>query len=91
MMDLIPKFIKPYLWSYDTTALDLARDKKLIVTQVLNYGTEQAIRWLFETYLYSDIAQIVMYPLPGQWDKKSLNYWALFFQVIPVVKPRFQT
>ena len=89
MTNQIPKFIEPYLWSYDTSALDITRHKELIVTQVLNYGTEQALQWLFITYPYLDIAYIVSHPRPGVWDKKSLNYWALFFQVSPIIKPRF--
>ena len=39
---MIPDFVAPFLWSYDIDALDIERDKKRIITNVLNLGTERA-------------------------------------------------
>lgn len=83
----IPSFVTPFLWSYDTTALDLERDKKRIITNVLNFGTKRATDWLFSVYGREDITEVVAHPLPGEWSARSLNYWSLVLGVTPQ-KPR---
>ncbi len=39
----------PFLWSYDLEALDTQKNKKRIITAVLNLGTEQAVKDLFRS------------------------------------------
>lgn len=74
-----PKEVAVCLWSYDINQVDLARDKKQIITNVLNFGSENAVRWLRSTYSESDIIDAISKPLPGSWNKKSLNYWNIVF------------
>lgn len=81
---MIPSFVKPYLWSYDTSALDLERDKRRIITNVLKLGSKEASDWLFDTYTKEDIIECVKNPLPGEWDNKSLSYWGLVLDVKPL-------
>lgn len=78
---MIPKFVQPFLWSYDISALDLARDKKRIITNVLNLGTKEATDWLFETYTQEDIKDCLIHPLPGEWNNKSIVFWSLLLKV----------
>ncbi len=80
-MNKIPQYISPFLWSYDVDKLDLVRDKKRIITNVLNLGTKKATEWLFGVYGKNEIKEIVSNPLPGEWTKKSLNFWSLIFGV----------
>ncbi|MDP2665760.1 MAG: hypothetical protein Q8P23_03985 [bacterium] len=84
-----PPAVRACLWSYDISALDLDRDRTLIITNVLNYGTKEATEWLFAQYRAPLIAPVIQTPLPGQWDKKSLSLWALIFGVTPELKGRF--
>lgn len=86
---IFPPAVRACLWSYNISALDLERDKTLIITNVLNYGTKEATEWLFLQYPASHIADVIQTPLPGRWDKKSLALWALVFGVTPVLKGRF--
>ena len=51
----IPKFVAPCLWSCNINKLDLQKDKQLIITQVLNYGNEKRMRWLYSVYSKNDI------------------------------------
>lgn len=78
---MIPQFVQPFLWSYDITALDLVRDKKRIITNVLNLGTKPATDWLFETYTKKDIRDCLAHPLPGEWNDKSINFWSFLLNV----------
>ena len=85
---MIPPFLQPFLWSYDIEKLDLLRDKKRIITNVLNLGTAQATKWLFETYSKEDIKEALINPLSGEWNKKSLNLWGLVLSVKPGLTDR---
>ncbi len=80
---MIPEFVQPFLWSYDISALDLDRDKRRIITNVLNLGTSQATDWLFKTYSQKDIKKCLENPLPGEWNKKSMTFWSLLLDVKP--------
>ncbi len=77
----IPKLVHPFLWSYDISKLDMERDKKRIITNVLNAGTTQATDWLFSVFKKEDILATIRNPLPGEWNKKSLHFWALVLDI----------
>lgn len=83
MQSDIPAEVRPFLWSYDIDSLDLERDKKRIITNVLNFGTKEATDWLFRTYSPDDIRDAVSRPFHGEWDRKSLSFWSLIFGVSP--------
>lgn len=82
-ISMIPDFVAPFLWSYDVSALDLERDKKRIITNVLNLGTTQATDWLFAIYAKEDIADCIAQPLSGEWSRKSLYFWAFVLGITP--------
>jgi len=77
----MPKYVKPFLWSYDIKKLDKKEHKKRIITNVLNFGTSQATEWLFKQYNKKEIKEVVADPLPGEWNAKSLNLWSIVFDV----------
>lgn len=71
----------PFLWSYDLAKLNLEKDKKRIITNTLNYGTKEATDRLFSAFCAADIREAVTSPLPGEWNKKSINFWTLMLNV----------
>jgi hypothetical protein len=81
MNNTIPDFIKPFLWSYDISKIDLQKDKKRIITNVLNLGTKESTDWLFSVYDKNDIAETIKNPFVGEWNKKSLHFWSFIFGV----------
>jgi len=76
--EILEKF-KPFLWSYDIGKIDLEKNKDRIITNVLNLGTKEATDLLFKYYKRKDIKKMVARPMPGEWNKKSLNYWSIIF------------
>ncbi len=80
---MLPNYIHPFLWSYDVAKMDLDRDKKRIITNILNLGTTQATDQLFKTYSKKDIKNATTNPFPGEWNKKSLNFWGMILEVKP--------
>ncbi len=81
METMIPKTMRPFLWSYDLSKLDIVKDKKRIITNILNLGTKEATDWLLATFDKKDICEALENPLPGEWNKKSLHFWAIVFGV----------
>lgn len=71
----LPKFLQPCFPSYDLENLDINSDKKLIITEILNYGTEKDLEWLTKTYSKKDLRQILSKPEKGAWLKDVLEYW----------------
>ncbi|MCX6712843.1 MAG: hypothetical protein NTY66_01395 [Candidatus Vogelbacteria bacterium] len=78
----LPPFVKPFLWSYDVENLD-EKDKKRVITNVLNLGTKEATDWLLAEFDREEINEAIKNPYRGEWDKKSLNFWSLIFDVRP--------
>jgi hypothetical protein len=79
----LPQSVKTTLWSYNTDKIDLELHKTIIVSQVLNFGDQEATTWLFDYYgkpLVKAIAETI--PL-GQWDKKSLSLWSQYLGIDP--------
>jgi len=74
----IPDSVRTVLWSYDVDCIDPDVHKRLIVCQVLNFGTEDAIKWLFKLYGREEVARVTGGIPLGQWDKKSLSLVASF-------------
>ena len=80
---MIPKFVQPFLWSYDINSLNLESDKRRIITNVLNLGTKKATDWLFETYTKQEIKDCLTSPMPGEWNNKSIVFWSYILDVEP--------
>lgn len=72
---------KPYLWSFDVSKIDLEKNKKRIIINVLNLGSKKATDLLFEVYDEKEIRNQVKNSLSGEWNKKALNYWSIILGV----------
>lgn len=60
-----------------------------IITNVPNLGAHEALLWLFKAYPRQDIGEVAAHPRPGEWNRKSLNYWSLVFGLEPKMPTRF--
>lgn len=77
----IPRFVQSSLASYDLERLDLTKDKKLIITEVLNKGDGKALTWLTNIYSEGDIKDAVASPVSGMWLDTNLSYWEKMFRL----------
>lgn len=84
-----PVFLQPFLWSYDLSQMDIERDKRVIVQQILDYGTKPATDWLRRTYSVDDIRAGIENSASGDWSKKSLALWELVYEARPSRQARF--
>lgn len=78
---MLPSFLQSCLPSYELESLEVKRDKKLIITQVLNYGDDKALRWLGKNYSAQQIKEVVFLPTRGMWAKSVLSYWLRIFNL----------
>lgn len=79
----LPKFLQPYLASYNLSKLDKDDPavRQELITQILNSGDDRATRWLFKTYSKRTIKKAIYHPKRGSWFKDSLSYWQRIFGV----------
>lgn len=82
----LPISVKNVLWSYDVDKIDFSLNKKLVIGQVLNFGTEKATKWLFRNYKLNEIRNTAEQIPSGQWDRKSLALWSLYLDIKPKSK-----
>lgn len=85
----LPKFLQPYLASYDLSSLDIRKDKKLIITEILNKGDFRALAWVSGIYAQSDIKNVLHNPTSGMWLKSILVYWLRIFGM-KLAKSKFE-
>jgi hypothetical protein len=82
-LNQFPPFVRAFLWSFDCDRLDIERDKRLVITQVLNLGTKIATDWVRTRYTAEDIKETLRTPVPGTWNRKSLRLWSLVYNEHP--------
>ena len=46
----IPEGLRSLFWSFNFETLDLDKDKRLVIIQVINYGSWSQWRWLVDVY-----------------------------------------
>lgn len=85
----IPSFVRPFLWSYDISKLNLNTNKRTIIHNVLNFGSEKAVDWLRSVYTFDDMKDVFIKVPKSAWGKKSLALWSLIFGVSPEKESRF--
>ena len=80
---MLPKFLENFLSSYDISKMDLynPEDKREIITQILNYGDEKDIIWLFKTYDIAEIKEVISHPMRGCWQERALIYWTKILDI----------
>ncbi len=79
----LPQSVKAVLWSYEHDHIELQKHKKIIIFQVLNFGSQGAIKWLFHQYGFAEVKRIADTVPLSQWNKKSLSLWKLILSINP--------
>ncbi|MDO8609831.1 MAG: hypothetical protein Q7R95_04740 [bacterium] len=79
----LPQSVKAVLWSYKLDHIEVQKHKKIIISQVLNFGSDEAIEWLFKQYSFALVARIANTIPLFQWNKKSLSLWKLVLSIDP--------
>jgi len=59
MAKRLPSFLKPFFWSYNWEALELEKDKEVIIRQTIKYGDLQHWRWLINQYGLEEVRGVI--------------------------------
>lgn len=81
MKKKIPQDFQKILWSYDINRMDIKKDKREIITKILNYGTWDDLKLLYKFYSEEDIKEVVSHPQRGVWFEKVLNFWTKILNI----------
>jgi len=88
----MPEFLKKYFWDVDFSKLTLPKHSSFIATRLLEYGGEDAIRWLFKNIEHSIIKDTFI--KSRGLSNKSLLFWSSVFDIdkgkIPWLKKSYQ-
>lgn len=77
----VPSSFQWLFWSVNVKSLDIKKDKEYIITQILNYGTEKELKWLFRIYPEEEIKKVIRNPRRGVWFRKVLNFWTTIYNI----------
>jgi len=77
----LPKFLQSALWSADLSKMNKQRNKKIIIKQILNFGTWRQVQWVLKNYSKKEIKEIIQNSYSSDWDQKSLNLYRIIFNI----------
>lgn len=55
----MPDYLRPIMWSYDFSSIDVDKNKKAIIINAINYGDLKHWRWLKATYGVKELQKIL--------------------------------
>lgn len=77
----LPKELEPLFWSYDFSALDLEKDKELILIQIINLGSLTDWQWLNRIYGKDEIRNMIGRVSATTFRPGALKLASLLFSV----------
>lgn len=79
----LPQSLKPYFWSYDFSKIDPEKNRKIIISQVMNYGNLVGWKWLVNNYGWDELRGIILDFRPDEIKKRTLKLASLWFDFNP--------
>ena len=67
--------LKKYFWEVDTNKLVLKKYPEYVISRILEYGDETAVRWLFRNFKKSYLKRVLS--KRRDISAKTGNYWGL--------------
>ena len=74
-----PTFLRPLFWEIDFDRLRVPGHERYIIERVLEYGDDQAIRWLCHTFEPDAIADVVR--RSRKISRNTATLWALVLDI----------
>jgi len=72
---MVPQSLKRFFWDTPIQAIDVQRNKRYVISRVLELGDEAAVAWLERVYTQSDLRETVAHS--RLLSPKSRNYWKI--------------
>lgn len=75
----LPLYLKKYFWDADFENLDPQKNRSYIVSRILEYGDDKAVKWAFQSFSREDIKKTLRES--RILSPKSGNFWAAVFNL----------
>jgi len=75
----LPEFLRPLFWEVDFERLSVSEHRQYVIERVLEYGDDQAIRWLYHTFGPRDIGDVVR--RSRKISRNTATLWALVLDI----------
>jgi len=72
-LDALPSMLQKYFWDCDFGALSMREHRRFIIERVLNFGDDDAVRWLFAHINRASIANVLEHS--RNLSEKTRNFW----------------
>ena len=77
----LPARFRPLFWSYRFEDLDLQRDEKAVIVQLLNYGNLTDWRWLVKEYGAPEIKRVLQSIPASEIKSRTRALASLLFSI----------
>ena len=74
-MKKLPLVLKKYFWDVEFEKIGLKKHKIYILKRILEYGDEEAVRWMWKNFKKGDLKNALS-NFRG-YSLKTANFWAL--------------
>jgi len=68
-------------WDVEVKKLDIEKHYRLIITQIINYGSATNIRCLFQVYEEEAIKEVLIHPIRGVWFPRTYKAFCNLFDI----------
>jgi hypothetical protein len=79
MNESLPEHLRSLFWDVDFDQLRVEGHERYVIERVLEYGDDEAIRWLRRTFSSSAIADTVR--RSRRISRRTANLWALVLDI----------
>jgi hypothetical protein len=76
---MVPNTLRPLFWDINLRTFEPAAFPDYTIFRVLEYGDDEAIAWLRETFSASEIGRIIR--TERRLTPKSATFWALVYRI----------
>lgn len=80
---LIPRSLKHFFPEYEISDLNAGRDRVVVISRILEYGSLNELSWLNRRYSEDEIKACIKSDGARLLSSRSLNFWALFYNISP--------
>ncbi|MBO8129195.1 MAG: hypothetical protein H0Z39_08365 [Peptococcaceae bacterium] len=77
--DSLPEFTHPFFWDVDASTINPVGDYFFVIERLLEYGNDDAIRWLMAFYRDEQLQEVVK--KSRNISKKTAYLWQNYFNL----------
>lgn len=75
----LPEYLRRYFWDVSFEKIDLEKSRVFVLKRVLEYGNEEAVRWMWKHFKKSEVKDTLS-RFRG-FSRKTANYWATVLEI----------